>query len=248
MKLNSTLLIYYLLLTSDTEWQRPNRWNKHATPLEHFDSTSKLARLGGENLGNGSDGVGSCPTAPSHQGSTNLAPLAYIRHKIFICNASRRLQNRHYIIRSYISRLTYEITRASRAEWFDPVILLTTHNFLSLSYVSPLLGYTSMGLFVTCTNHIIIVVCEETAMSAIESAVQLLELDQLCYTFRIDCTSPWMYLGGVQLIPTLTTCGHESAIEAQSSIESPLTAFIPSLELKENQAGTLMFSSSTSAA
>ena len=64
------------------------------------------------------------------------------------------------------------------------------------------------------------------------------------YTFLIDRTSPSIYLGAVQLIPTATTRSHESAIAAQSEIGSPLTTLIPSLELKENQVGTFMFSSS----
>lgn len=50
------------------------------------------------------------------------------------------------------------------------------------------------------------------------------------------------------MIPTATTCLHESAIEAHSDMESPLTTLVPSLELKENQAGIFMFSSSSSSA
>ena len=41
----------------------------------------------------------------------------------------------------------------------------------------------------------------------------------------------------MQFIPTATTCEQASAIEEQSSKESPLTTLTPSFELKENQAG-----------
>ena len=64
------------------------------------------------------------------------------------------------------------------------------------------------------------------------------------YTILIDWTSPSIYLGAVQLIPTATTRSHKSAIAVQFDIGSPLTTLIPSLELKENQVGTFMFSSS----
>lgn len=60
--------------------------------------------------------------------------------------------------------------------------------------------------------------------------------------------SPLINLGGVQLIPTETTRLQDSAIEAHSSKESPLTTLTPSFELKENQAGIFMFSSSKSSA
>lgn len=52
----------------------------------------------------------------------------------------------------------------------------------------------------------------------------------------------------MQLIPTATTFLHESAMEAHSNIESPLTALIPSFEAKENQAGISIPSSSRSSA
>jgi hypothetical protein len=68
------------------------------------------------------------------------------------------------------------------------------------------------------------------------------------HTFLIDVISPWINLGGVQLIPTATTCLHESAMEAHSEIGSPLTTLTPSLELKENHAGISMPSSSRSSA
>lgn len=48
------------------------------------------------------------------------------------------------------------------------------------------------------------------------------------------------------MIPTATTCLHESAIDAHSCIESPLTTLVPSLELKENHAGIFKSSSSRS--
>lgn len=60
--------------------------------------------------------------------------------------------------------------------------------------------------------------------------------------------NPWMNLGGVQFIPTATTFLHESAIETHSVNESPLTTLTPSFELKENQAGMLILSSSRSSA
>lgn len=53
-----------------------------------------------------------------------------------------------------------------------------------------------------------------------------------------------MNLGGVQLIPTATTFLQDSAMDAHSRMESPLTTFTPSLELKENHAGIFMSSSS----
>ena len=68
------------------------------------------------------------------------------------------------------------------------------------------------------------------------------------FTFLIDDISPWINLGGVQLIPTATTFLHDSAIEAHSRIESPLTTLMPSLELNENHAGIFTFSSSKSSA
>lgn len=68
------------------------------------------------------------------------------------------------------------------------------------------------------------------------------------YTFLMERISPWINLGGVQLIPTAATCLQESAMDAHSNIESPLTTFIPSLELKENHAGIFMASSSSSSA
>lgn len=57
-----------------------------------------------------------------------------------------------------------------------------------------------------------------------------------------------MNLGGVQFIPTAMTFLHESAIEAHSIIESPLTTLTPSFELKENHARVFMLSSSRSSA
>lgn len=57
-----------------------------------------------------------------------------------------------------------------------------------------------------------------------------------------------MNLGGVQFIPTAMTFLHASAIEAHSTIESPLTTLTPSFELKENQAGVFMLPSSRSSA
>lgn len=68
------------------------------------------------------------------------------------------------------------------------------------------------------------------------------------YTFLSDNISPCINLGGVQLIPTATTLLQDSATEPHSSKESPLTTWIPSLELNENQAGIFMFSSSRSSA
>lgn len=59
---------------------------------------------------------------------------------------------------------------------------------------------------------------------------------------------PWMNLGAVQLTPTAATCSHESATEAHSKIESPLTTLLSSLQLKENHAGISMPSSSRSSA
>jgi hypothetical protein len=50
------------------------------------------------------------------------------------------------------------------------------------------------------------------------------------------------------LIPTATAFLHDSAMEAHSSKESPLTTLMPSLELKENHAGIFMSSSSKSLA
>lgn len=67
-------------------------------------------------------------------------------------------------------------------------------------------------------------------------------------TFRIDEISPWINRGGVQLIPTATTCLHALAIEAHSKMESPLTTLIPSLEAKVNHAGISIASSSRSSA
>lgn len=57
-----------------------------------------------------------------------------------------------------------------------------------------------------------------------------------------------MYLGAVQLIPTPITCSQDSAIKAQSSVESPLATLAPSLHEKENQAGMSMPASSRSSA
>jgi len=57
-----------------------------------------------------------------------------------------------------------------------------------------------------------------------------------------------MNLGAVQLTPTATTCGHESAIEAHSKIESPLATLFSSLQEKENHAGISIPSSSKSSA
>lgn len=57
-----------------------------------------------------------------------------------------------------------------------------------------------------------------------------------------------MYLGAVQFIPTPMICSQESAIKAQSSMESPLTTLVSSLQEKENQAGMFMSSSSRSSA
>lgn len=68
------------------------------------------------------------------------------------------------------------------------------------------------------------------------------------HTCVISVNSPWINLGGVQLIPTATTLLHDSATEAHSRRESPLTTLMPSLELKENHAGSCMFSSSKSSA
>ena len=68
------------------------------------------------------------------------------------------------------------------------------------------------------------------------------------HTFWIESISPWINLGGVQLIPTATTLLHELAIEAHSINESPLTTFTPSFELKENQAGIFILFSSRSSA
>lgn len=77
--------------------------------------------------------------------------------------------------------------------------------------------------------------------------LMIIKVHRIC-TLPIERISPWMYLGGVQLIPTPMTCSHEWAIKAHSAMGSPLTTLVPSLELKENQAGMLMASSSRSSA
>lgn len=63
-------------------------------------------------------------------------------------------------------------------------------------------------------------------------------------TFLIDNISSWINRGGVQLIPTKTTFLHDSATDAHSRMESPLTTLTPFLELKQNHAGIFMSSSS----
>lgn len=62
----------------------------------------------------------------------------------------------------------------------------------------------------------------------------------------MDKTNSWINLGGVQLIPTAATSLHESAIEAHSIRESPLTTLTPSFEVKPNHAGIRNLHSSSS--
>uniref|UniRef100_A0A7C9CF36 Uncharacterized protein n=1 Tax=Opuntia streptacantha TaxID=393608 RepID=A0A7C9CF36_OPUST len=70
----------------------------------------------------------------------------------------------------------------------------------------------------------------------------------LSVTFLRDRMSPWINLGGEQLIPTAATFLQESAMAAHSNRESPLLTFFPSFDVKENHAGILMSSSSRSSA
>ena len=104
---------------------------------------------GNKSLVNGSDGGWCCAAAASKQRHSCIHPFLYVRHKVFIPNSCVFLHPPQIII--FI--INYVCLQLSVTCYLKRNMSLTTHSFRSGSYLSPLFGYTSIGLLVTFTHQ-----------------------------------------------------------------------------------------------